>query len=54
MEPAGRPLPLLSHRRPLQLVLSGERERLKKLARERLQEAGWTDEVRNLCRGKRR
>lgn len=36
---------------PVQLVLSGERDKLKKLARERLLEAGWTDEVRNLCRG---
>ena len=37
---------------PAQLVSSGERERLKKLAKERLEESGWTDEVRQLCRGR--
>jgi hypothetical protein len=36
------------------LALSGERARLKRRAREQLQEAGWTDELRELCRGARR
>lgn len=35
----------------LQLVLSGARDELKQLARARLEESGWTDEVRQLCRG---
>lgn len=34
----------------VKLISSGERDRLKNLARERLQEAGWTDEVKRLCR----
>ncbi len=37
--------------RKLQLVLSGARDELKQLARSRLEESGWTDEVRQLCRG---
>eukprot|EP00887_Chlorella_sp_A99_P004606 scaffold4.g4606.t1 len=32
------------------LVASGERDKLKRLARERLEEAGWTEEVKQLCR----
>ena len=36
---------------PVQFVLSGERERLKKLAKEKLQQAGWTDQLRQDCRG---
>lgn len=35
----------------LQWSLSGDRERLKQEARQRLEEAGWTDELRQLCRG---
>lgn len=38
---------------PLQLVRSGARDELKQLARQRLEESGWTDEVRQLCRGAR-
>lgn len=35
----------------MQLVLSGARDDLKQLTRQRLEESGWTDEVRQLCRG---
>lgn len=34
-----------------QLLLSGARDELKQLTRQRLEESGWTDEVRQLCRG---
>ncbi len=34
-----------------QLTESGERERLKGLLRNRLEECGWKDEVRALARG---
>jgi hypothetical protein len=40
--------PMLRHP---QLVRSGERERLKRLLRERLTECGWRDEVKQRCRG---
>lgn len=40
-------------RRHVQLVKSGARDELKRLARQRLEESGWTDEVRQLCRGAR-
>lgn len=36
-----------------QLLASGERDKLKRLARERLEEAGWTEDVKQLCRGER-
>lgn len=35
----------------LQLVLSGERDKLKKLAKEKLELSGWTDDLRRQCRG---
>lgn len=35
----------------LQLVHSGERERLKQLLRDKLTECGWRDEVKQRCRG---
>jgi hypothetical protein len=35
----------------LQLIKSGERERLKQLLREKLTECGWRDEVKQRCRG---
>ena len=34
----------------LQLIESGEKERLKELLRERLVECGWKDEMKALCR----
>lgn len=34
----------------LQLIESGEKERLKELLRERLVECGWKDEMKGLCR----
>lgn len=34
----------------LQLIESGEKDRLKELLRERLIECGWVDEMRGLCR----
>ena len=34
----------------LQLIESGEKERLKELLRERLVECGWKDEMKTLCR----
>ncbi len=36
----------------LQLVLSGERDKLKKLTKEKLELSGWTDDLRHQCRGK--
>ena len=36
---------------PPQFVLSGERDRLKKLAKEKLEQEGWSDELRRQCRG---
>lgn len=35
----------------IRLQLAGERERLKVLLRNRLEECGWKDEVRALARG---
>jgi Transcription factor e(y)2 len=35
----------------VQLVKSGERERLKQLLRDKLTECGWRDEVKQRCRG---
>jgi hypothetical protein len=35
---------------PVQLIESGEKERLKELLRERLIECGWRDEMKALCR----
>ncbi|KAF5779866.1 putative transcription factor, enhancer of yellow 2, transcription factor EnY2 superfamily [Helianthus annuus] len=32
------------------LTLNGEKERLKELLRERLNECGWKDEMKSLCR----
>lgn len=37
----------------LQLIHSGERERLKQLLRDKLTECGWRDEVKQRCRGER-
>lgn len=34
----------------VQLIASGERERLKKLLRDKLDECGWRDEIKQLCR----
>ncbi|MBA0776178.1 hypothetical protein Gotri_011214 [Gossypium trilobum] len=34
----------------MQLIQSGEKERLKELLRERLLECGWIDEMKALCR----
>ncbi|KAF6261299.1 transcription factor e(y)2-domain-containing protein [Scenedesmus sp. NREL 46B-D3] len=34
----------------LQLIKSGERERLKQLLRDKLTECGWRDEVKQRCR----
>lgn len=34
----------------LQLIESGERERLKNKLREKLTECGWRDEIKQLCR----
>ena len=44
--PSAFPLPSL-----LQFVRSGQRDELKVFTRQRLEELGWTDEVRQLCRG---
>lgn len=41
----------LQHRH-VQLVNSGERERLKQLLREKLTECGWRDDIKQRCRGK--
>ncbi|KAH1064087.1 hypothetical protein J1N35_029074 [Gossypium stocksii] len=35
----------------MQLIQSGEKERLKELLRERLLECGWIEEMKALCRG---
>jgi hypothetical protein len=35
----------------LQLIHSGERDRLKQLLRDKLTECGWRDEVKQRCRG---
>lgn len=35
----------------LQLIKSGERDRLKQLLREKLTECGWRDEIKQRCRG---
>lgn len=43
-----RPAPACAR---LQLIKSGERERLKALLREKLTECGWRDEVKARCRG---
>lgn len=43
---------LLGHH--VQFILSGERARLKAAARERLEEAGWADDLRQICRGELR
>ncbi|KAL4528253.1 hypothetical protein Ndes2526B_g08030 [Nannochloris sp. 'desiccata'] len=34
----------------VKLVLSGERDKLKKLAKEKLELSGWTDDLRRQCR----
>jgi len=38
----------------MQLIKSGERERLKQLLRDKLTECGWRDEVKQRCRGDRK
>lgn len=35
----------------LQLIESGEKDRLKQLLRRKLQECGWRDDIKERCRG---
>lgn len=35
----------------LQLIESGERDRLKRLLREKLEQCGWRDHIKQLCKG---
>jgi hypothetical protein len=36
-----------------QLVRSGERERLKRVLRDKLTDCGWRDDIKQRCRGER-
>jgi enhancer of yellow 2 transcription factor len=62
--PAARTVPLRQHPRRhcprsphlgllacAKLIRSGERERLKRLLRDKLTECGWRDDVKQRCRG---